>query len=49
MVHLDGLAVPIDLVHVAVARIEVDPKNPIFIKTVRGRGYAWCTDVEQTA
>lgn len=30
-------------------KIEVDPKNPVFIKTVRGRGYAWCTDVEHVA
>ena len=27
-------------------KIEPDPKNPVFIKTVRGRGYSWCTDVE---
>jgi two-component system OmpR family response regulator len=27
-------------------KIEDDPKNPIFIKTVRGKGYVWCTDVE---
>jgi two-component system OmpR family response regulator len=27
-------------------KIEPDPKNPMFIKTVRGKGYAWCTDVE---
>ena len=30
-------------------KIEPDPKNPTFIKTVRGKGYAWCTDVEQIA
>jgi two-component system OmpR family response regulator len=29
-------------------KIEPDPKNPTFIKTVRGKGYAWCTDVEHT-
>jgi two-component system OmpR family response regulator len=27
-------------------KIEVDPKNPLFIKTVRSKGYVWCTDVE---
>jgi two-component system OmpR family response regulator len=27
-------------------KIEVDPRNPVFIKTVRGKGYVWCTDVE---
>lgn len=27
-------------------KIEDDPKTPTFIKTVRGKGYVWCTDVE---
>jgi two-component system OmpR family response regulator len=30
-------------------KIEPDPKNPAFIKTVRGKGYVWCTDVERAA
>jgi DNA-binding response OmpR family regulator len=27
-------------------KIEPDVKNPRFIKTVRGEGYAWSTDVQ---
>lgn len=28
-------------------KIEPDPKTPTYIKTVRGKGYVWCTDVKR--